>query len=216
MPRRFDVVLFDLDGTIADTLPLIYQAFDAAVRPVLGRSFSDLEIRQMFGPPDHEIIRRLVPAGVAEEAFARFLDVYTREHGRLVTLFEGMADVLRRAKTAGMRVGIITGKSRQTALITLGALGVMESFDVLYGGDDIERPKPDPQALLAALVDLKHQPGERVAMVGDSAADILAGRAAGAETIAVRWGSPDYDEVDALGPDVVVTTSAELTEALGV
>ena len=216
MPRHYDIALFDLDGTIADTLPLIYEAFDAAFRPVLGNRFTDLEIRQMFGPPDHEIIRRRVPLEEADAAFRRYLEVYSREHERLVRLFDGIEDVIHRAAAAGIRLAIITGKSRETAIITLQALGVMDAFAVLYGGDDVERPKPDPQALHAALRDLKHEPHECVVMIGDSAMDIMAGKAAGVATIAVRWGSPDYEEVDALAPDAVVESPSELAKALGV
>jgi len=65
-------------------------------------------------------------------------------------------------------------------------------------------------------VDLRRTPGEAAVMIGDSAMDIAAGKAAGLATIAVRWGSPDVEEVDALSPDYVVSTSAELCEALGV
>jgi pyrophosphatase PpaX len=93
---------------------------------------------------------------------------------------------------------------------------VLELFPVLYGGDDVERPKPDPQALVAALADLERRPAEPAVMIGDSAMDIAAGKAAGLDTIAVRWGSPDVEEVDALSPDYVVSTAAELRAALGV
>ncbi len=216
MPPRFPVALFDLDGTVADTLPLIYEAFDAAFYPVLGRRHTDREIRQMFGPPDHEIIRQRVPEPDAADAFNRYLDVYQRRHLDLVTLFDGMDVVIRRASAAGVRLGIITGKSRQTAIITLRELGVLDAFPVLYGGDDIERPKPDPQALVAALADLARTPDEPAVMIGDSAMDIAAGKAAGLSTIAVRWGSPDIEEVDVLEPDYTVSTAAELCEALGV
>lgn len=216
MPPRFPVALFDLDGTVADTLPLIYEAFDAAFAPIVGRRHTDREIRDMFGPPDHEIIRRRVPKPEVTAAFDRYLDVYRRRHPELVTLFAGMEEVIRRASSAGVRLGIITGKSRQTAIITLRELSVLEAFPVLYGGDDIERPKPDPQALVAALADLKRAPGEPAVMIGDSAMDIAAGKAAGLTTIAVRWGSPDVAEVDALSPDYVVSTADELCEALGV
>ena len=216
MPPRFPIALFDLDGTVADTLPLIYEAFDAAFAPILGRRHSDREIRDMFGPPDHEIIRMRVPETEAADAFNRYLDVYQRRHPELVTLFVGMDDVIRRAAAAGVRMGIITGKSRQTAIITLRELGVLDAFPVLYGGDDVERPKPDPQALVAALDDLQRTAAQSAVMIGDSAMDIAAGKAAGLATIAVRWGSPDIDEVDALSPDFVVSTSDQLCEALGI
>lgn len=216
MPPRYPVALFDLDGTVADTLPLIYEAFDAAFAPIVGRRHTEREIRDMFGPPDHEIIRQRVPEPQAADAFNRYLDVYQRRHTELVSLFDGMDEVIRSADAAGVRLGIITGKSRQTAIITLRELGVLDLFPVLYGGDDVERPKPDPQALAAALEDLKRSPDEPAVMIGDSAMDIAAGKAAGLYTIAVRWGSPDIDEVDALSPDYVVSTAAELREVLGV
>ncbi|MER3436921.1 MAG: HAD family hydrolase, partial [Chloroflexota bacterium] len=80
---RFHTVLFDLDGTIADTLPLIYEAFDAALTPVLGRRLGDAEVRALFGPPDNAIIRSLVGDEAGEAAIARYLAVYEREHRRL-------------------------------------------------------------------------------------------------------------------------------------
>ena len=133
MPPRYPVALFDLDGTVADTLPLIYEAFDAAFAPIVGHRHTDREIRDMFGPPDHEIIRQRVPEPQAADAFNRYLDVYQRRHTELVSLFEGMDEVIRRADGAGVRLGIITGKSRQTAIITLRELGVLDLFPILYG-----------------------------------------------------------------------------------
>ena len=127
-----------------------------------------------------------------------------------------MGDVIRRAGAAGVRLGVIAGKSRQTAIITLEELGVLDAFPVLYGGDDVDRPKPDPPALVLALAALHRRADEPAVMVGDSAMDIAAGKAAGLRTIAVRWGSPDVEEVDALGPDYGVSAAAELGEALGV
>ena len=77
MPSRaFDIALFDLDGTIADTLPLIYKAFDAAFIPALGAGFRPDEIRAMFGPPDHEIIRRRVHESDADAAIERYNRYY--------------------------------------------------------------------------------------------------------------------------------------------
>src|SRR5918999_53999 len=93
--RLVDIALFDLDGTIADTLPLIYEAFDAAIRPALGFGFQEHEIRAMFGPPDHEIIRRQVPPDLAEAAIERYNRHYAERHGALVSVFPELADMLR-------------------------------------------------------------------------------------------------------------------------
>ena len=214
MPR-YRTAIFDLDGTIADTLPLIYAAFDAAITPVLGRRLTDAEVRALFGPPDHEIIRSLMSEDDAKAAIARYLDVYEREHERLARIVPGMDTLLRSCRAAGIRLGVVTGKSRWTALLTLDRVGVRELFKVIYAGDDVARQKPDPEAIVAALRDLKHQDGDPAVFVGDSAADVVAGRAAGLTTIAVTWGSPDHDELQAAQPDVVCHTVQELAAALG-
>jgi pyrophosphatase PpaX len=212
--RRFDIALFDLDGTIADTLPLIYEAFDAAFVPALGSGFTPAEIRSMFGPPDHEIIRRRVSADAAAAAIERYNRHYEERHDALVTAFPGMAALIRRCAGAGMRLGVITGKSRLTALVSLDRLELRSAFGAIYAGDDVERQKPGPQALLLALADLGMSNGERAVMIGDAAADVIAGKAAGLATIGVRWGSPEVHETEAAQPDQLVSTVAELETAL--
>jgi pyrophosphatase PpaX len=214
LSRAFDIALFDLDGTIADTLPLIYEAFDAAFIPALGTGFSPTEIRAMFGPPDHQIIRNQVVGPQADAAISRFNTHYLDRHDALVSAFPGIADLIRSCADAGIRMAVITGKSRLTALITLDRLGLRDSFTVLYAGDDVQRQKPDPDALIRALHDLTASPSDKSVMIGDSAADIVAGKAAGIATIGVTWGSPDHDELEAARPDYTVSTVAELESLL--
>lgn len=211
---RFRTVIFDLDGTLADTLPLIYEAFDAALRPTLGRRMADAEVRALFGPPDNYIIRSMVPQSESDAAFGRYVETYEREHRRLVKAFHGMDEVIRQAAAAGIQLGVVTGKSRQTAIYTLEALGIFPIFGALYAGDDVERQKPDPEAVIKILRDLGHDPAAPGAFVGDSAADVAAGRAAGLTTIAVTWGVPEHDQLRAAGPDMVVDTADELLIAL--
>ncbi len=212
---RFETAIFDLDGTIADTLPLIYAAFDAALTPSLGYRLSEAEVRALFGPPDHAIIRSVVPIEAADEAVARYFDVYAREHDRLAAVHEGMDDLLRACHDAGIKVGVVTGKSRQTALLTLRSIGVLDLIGAVFAGDDVAHQKPDPEPVFAALLAVGHRPGARAAFVGDSAADVIAGRAAGLTTIAVTWGSPDHHELHAAQPDIVCDTVSQLAAALG-
>jgi pyrophosphatase PpaX len=209
----FDIALFDLDGTLADTLPLIYEAFDAAFLPALGHSFPPAEIRAMFGPPDTQIIQARVPELAADSAIERYMRHYTDRHDDLVSVFPGMADLVRQCQAAGMRMGVITGKSRKTALITLDRLDLTCAFGAIYAGDDVERQKPDPIALTLALKDLGATESDRAVMIGDAAADVVAGKAIGLTTIGVTWGNPDHHELDESGPDYSVSTVAEL-EAL--
>lgn len=208
--------VFDLDGTLGNTLPLIYRAFNAALGPEYGRALSDAEIRKLFGPPDNYILSRLLPGEPGRAAFERYREVYLRDHAELAHAFAGIQDVVARLKAAGARVGVVTGKSRETALFSLEEFGLLDSIEVVYAGDDVERQKPDPEAVIKILRDLDHNPGDTGAFIGDSAADVIAGRAAGLRTIAVSWGSPDQDELRASKPDVIVDTMGELAAALGV
>jgi pyrophosphatase PpaX len=212
----FQTVIFDLDGTIADTLPLIYEAFNAALEPVAGRRLTEPEIRALFGPPDSRSIRDFAGAAEADAAYARFLAVYEGEHERLAGLHPGMDDLIRACKAAGMNLGVVTGKSRRTALLTLRLIGVLDLIGAVYAGDDVARQKPDPEAIFAILRDLHHAAGAPGAIVGDGHVDVLAGRAAGLTTIAVTWGSPDHADLLAARPDIVCDTTEELAAALGV
>jgi HAD superfamily hydrolase (TIGR01509 family) len=212
--RIFDIALFDLDGTLADTLPLIYEAFDAAFIPAIGKSFPPHEIRAMFGPPDTQIIRARVPELAADSAIERYMRHYTDRYDALVSVFPGMAALIRACQDAGMRMGVITGKSRETALITLDRLDLTDAFGVIYAGDDVERQKPDPAALVLALQDLGATDADRAVMIGDAAADVIAGKAIGITTIGVTWGNPDHQELDESRPDYSVSTVAELAGLL--
>lgn len=211
--RRYDIAIFDLDGTLADTLPLIYESFDVALRQVLGHGFTPAEVREMFGPPDHLIIRSRVDPDNSDAAIARYNEHYKRRHRDLVHAFPGIPELLATCNALGTRLAVVTGKSRLTAIISLRELELLEYFTVLYGGDDVERQKPAPDALNHALDDLNFQDGERAVMIGDSAADIVAGKQAGINTIGVTWGSPDHAELYEAGPDAVVNSVSEL-EAL--
>lgn len=213
--RRFETLIFDLDGTLADTLPLIYEAFNDAFEPVTGTLLAPEEIRGLFGPPDNYVIRNVLGPREAPAGIDRYVDTYRRRHHELVELYEGMADLLTDLRDLGVCLAVVTGKSRSTALMTLDLLGVLDRFEVIYAGDDVERQKPDPMALHLALRDLAHDDPATAAMIGDSAADVIAGKAVGVATIGVLWGSPDHADLLAAGPDVVCGTMADLRAALG-
>lgn len=215
MPLRFSALIFDLDGTLADTLPLIYEAFNDAFEPVTGKIMTPEEIRGLFGPPDNYVIRGALDPEHHDAAIDRYVSTYERRHRDLVALFEGMDQLLADLHEQGAKLAVVTGKSRNTALMTLDILGVLERFDVVYAGDDVERQKPDPMALRLALNELAHDDPASAAMIGDSAADVIAGKGAGVATIGVLWGSPDHADLLAAGPDIVCSSIADLREALG-
>lgn len=214
MPH-FRTIVFDFDGTIANTLPLIYRTFNAVVEPRIGRVLPEAEIRSHFGPPDQTILGRYVGEIEQAAAYAEYVERYERDHAEHVSVFEGIHELLARARETGVRVGVMTGKSRVTAKISFHALGIDDLIDVLVAGDDVINPKPHAEGVIKALAELGHKPGEPGAMVGDMAADVYAGRDAGLTTIGVTWGVPDHDQLRESRPDLICESTAELAAALG-
>src|SRR6478609_3953430 len=134
---RFATIVFDFDGTIANTLPLIYRSFNTVLEPRIGRILPDAEIRSHFGPPDQVILGRYVDEAERETAFAEYIELYKRDHNEHVYLYDGMYELLQKCKEEGIRVGIMTGKSRVSANISLRELKIEPFIDVLVAGDDV-------------------------------------------------------------------------------
>jgi pyrophosphatase PpaX len=211
---RAEAVVFDLDGTLADTFALVIASWNAAVREALGRVYSDEEVIARFGPTEMQMLRREVPAEMFPACAAQFLEHYEREHARVARVFEGVPELLERLRADDMPMGIMTGKGRDTADITLAALGWTELFAAVVTGDECGRPKPLPDGPLMVARQLGVQP-KACAFVGDSPADMRAGKAAGMKTIYAAWHPVYADEVRKIGPDYVAKTPADVVQLLG-
>jgi pyrophosphatase PpaX len=206
---RFPVVLFDLDGTVIDSGAIILASMRHATREVLGRDYADEELMAAVGGPGLEAQM----AAFAPDRVEELVQVYRAHneplHDELVCC-AGMDDVLVRLRDEGRRLGIVTAKRRATVELAFARLPLAHLFDVVVGGDETERHKPDPEPLLLALERLGAQPDE-TAYVGDSPFDMRSAQAAGVHAIAVTWGRiHDRQKLEAEEPDAVVDTAEEL------
>jgi 2-phosphoglycolate phosphatase len=206
-------IIFDLDGTLADTFPLIVAAWNAAVTPHTGVTYSDADVISRFGIPDPQMIRRDLPGELGDAADLSYHAYYVREHGRLVKAFDGIDAMLAELRRRRMPLGLMTGKGKRTARITVDALGWHDVFAAVVTGEDVREQKPDPEGALTAASTLGVVP-EQCAFVGDSPADIGAAKNAGMVAVMAGWHDVYHDEVRKLEPDIWVEKPPDLIRAL--
>lgn len=176
-------MIFDLDGTLGDTLPLCIASFRYAFEGALGKRLSDEEIIARFGPSEEGTCRELVPEGW-QTVLEAYLEEYERGHERYTEPFPGIEDALRLLRARGLSLAVVTGKGRRSAEVSLDRFGLAGYFD------SVEIGSPDgpikPTRIRKVLSDWEAAPHE-AAYVGDSASDTLAAREAGVAMLGAGW-----------------------------
>ena len=208
---RFPVVLFDLDGTVIDSGPIILASMRHAAETVVGGEFTDADLLKAVGGPGLEAQMVVLDPDQVDE----LVRVYREHNEPLHETLEccaGMDDALAALKDEGRRLGIVTAKRRLTVGLAFARLPIEHFFDVVVGGDETDRHKPDPAPLLLALERLGAA-AEDAAYVGDSPFDMQAAKAAGLYAVGVSWGR--IHGRDALADaDVIVDSAEELLAVL--
>jgi pyrophosphatase PpaX len=206
-------VLFDLDGTVIDSGGIILASMRHAATTVLGRDFPDEELMAAVGGPGLEHQMRALDATRVDELVTVYRAHNEELHDTLLPC-AGMDEALAQLKREGRTLGIVTAKRRITVELAFAHVPFGHLFDVVVGGDETERQKPDPAPVLLALERLGANPAQ-AAYVGDSPFDVAAGNAAGVYTVAVTWGGiHGRDLLETQRPDAVVDTAEELLAVL--
>lgn len=205
MSGRLHGIIFDLDGTLCDTIPVCIAAFRTAFARHTPRTFTDAEIRALFGPDEEGIARRVAP-DAWEACLADYLRAYEAAHVTCPAPFEGVTPLLAQLRERGVRLGLVTGKGRGSCAITLRRLGLEPFFAAVETGSPTGAVKPE--RIRAVLHRWGLQP-ELAAYVGDSPSDVRDAREVGVRAIAAGWaGSTDVDALCAERPDALFTTVA--------
>lgn len=211
-PGRWAGVFFDLDGTLADTVPLILRCYRHTMRAHLGEELPDERWLRTIGTPLRDQLRAFArDAGEATAMLETYVTFQRSVHDEMVRPFDGARRVVEEVAASGAAVAVVTSKRREMALRTLARCGLDDLVTMLVGADDVERGKPDPEPVLAALEGLSLlESAERVLFVGDSPFDIRAGQAAGVRTAAALWGPFPRDVLEELRPDYLVEALEEV------
>ncbi|MCY0147451.1 phosphoglycolate phosphatase [Hoeflea sp. G2-23] len=212
-------VLFDLDGTLIDSVPDIAAATNqllasdglppqsvAAVRAMIGNGVRTLVERA------YAASNRPITGAALDEATNRMMAIYGKHLTRHTTIMAGAADVLAALAGAGVKLGVVTNKPEAFTREVLTHFGFEDFIEVVVGGDTGPTRKPAPDMIEHALGVLGVVAGD-VVMVGDSPADIDAARAASVTSIAVRGGYTNV-AVEQLGATVVIDSLIDLAGAI--
>ena len=192
MTNKIKAVIFDLDGTLANTLPLCISAFRKSIEPLVKRNISDEEIIATFGPSEEGTIMALAPDHY-NEGVADYLVHYEALHDMCPTPFNGIIELLDILKEKGIRLAMVTGKGRSSAQMSLDRFGISHYFEVLETGIPEGPNKPKGiQAVLDVFNDVK--PNE-IIYVGDAPSDITASRQAGIPVVAAAWAETAEPEI---------------------
>lgn len=210
---RVEAVLFDLDGTLIDTVELILTSFRHATCAVLGESLPDDVMMAGVGMPLIQQMRDFSPEH-ADELLRVYREHNAEAHDRMVHEYPGTEQVLTELRRRGLPMGVVTSKGTPMTLRGLRLFDLERFFGVVVTADDVPLHKPDPFPLrhAAALLGVDV---ERCAYLGDSPHDMEAAKAAGAVSIAALWGAFGAEAVLAPGPDFSIASITELPALLG-
>lgn len=214
LPR---LVMFDLDGTLVDSVPDLAAAIDAMllqlgrapagiarVRDWIGNGAPVLVRRALAGQMDHTA----VDAGEAEHALELFMQAYAGGHA-LTTVYPGVTQTLAWLRAQDVALAVITNKPERFVEPLLDELGLGGHFRWIVGGDTLPRQKPDPAGLLHVLRLAGVEPAQAL-FVGDSRNDIRAARAAGVVCVGLRYGYNHGEPIENENPDLVLDDLREL------
>lgn len=211
------LVLFDLDGTLVDSVPDLAQAVDR-MRVALGYPAAGVKAASRWvGNGAEVLVRRALDDAtqndVSEAQFSRGFELFLAFYGEATAdqsvLYPGVMECLQGLQERRVRMGVVTNKPMRFTETMLAGFGLSGFFSVVYGGDSFPVKKPDPRPLLEAMTVCSVQPAQTL-MVGDSINDVRAARAAGCPVICVPYGYNHGRPIATAEPDRVVDSLVEL------
>jgi len=208
--HQLQTILFDLDGTLIDSVRLILDSYHHTLTQHGFPARTDEEWLRGVGTPLHVQFADWRDSPEQLEAMiATYREYNLKHHDRMVTVYPGVLEAVREIKAAGRQTGLVTSKNRQGALRGLKLVGLEALMDVLVCADEVSNPKPHPEPVEKAVALLGADPGTTL-YVGDSIHDMRSGRAAGVRTAAALWGPFGRGHLESADPDYWLETPADL------
>lgn len=208
---RIKLAAFDLDGTLADTIPMSIESFGLAVSPYAGHTLSREEIVETFGLNEPGMIKTIVKDRW-EEALRDYYRIYEKRHFQCSSPFDGIVPLIEGLKRRGIIVSLITGKSERSCRITLRKLGMEHLFSDIVTGDEDRNRKSEH---ILALLEKYGLSKDECVYIGDTASDVAASREAGVRCLSAAWSpSADREGLREVNPGDVYERVADLERVL--
>ena len=205
-----------MDGTLVSSLPVIYHCENEISLKYLKTSLTLEDVISKFGPPAHTIIRdmtRALPEGVQGRAVSDYYECYRTHVSIRGLVFPGIIELLRRIRGSGRRLALFTGVEKVMMEYTLNPFKLSEFFEVCITADDVQNSKPDPEGINLVLSRINASTKESM-YVGDSPADIVAGKRAGVLTGAALWSPENRGDPTTEHPDYEFRSVQQLSDFL--
>jgi pyrophosphatase PpaX len=207
-------VLFDLDGTLIDSIELILASYRHTLAAHGRPQVPDEEWMRGVGTPLRVQLAKWADSPEELQALvATYRDFNLANHDQMIRPYPGIAELMRGVRSAGLRTGVVTSKNREGTRRGLGLFGLEQFIEILVCADDVQRPKPHPEPVERAVRQLDADPASTI-FVGDSIHDLHSGRGAGVLTGAVLWGPFRREELEPAGPDFWLETPEDLKRLL--
>lgn len=214
--KKYDTVIFDLDGTLLNTLEDLKDSVNAVMRTHDYPERTLEEVRGFVGNGIRKLMERAVPKEVAEDEFETVFDefrTYYTGHCQIRTrAYDGIEQLLKRLKEAGYAMAIVSNKN-QDAVTELHQIYFKEAIRTAIGQNEGIQKKPAPDTVFWALKELKKEPAHAL-YVGDSEVDLLTAQNAGMDCILVTWGFRTPKELEQLKPKAFIQKPEQLLELL--
>lgn len=221
LPSCPRLVVFDLDGTLVDSVPDLARAVDGMMTRLGLPPRGEARVRDWVGNGAPRLVRRALVGeldgepdeALYEQAYPIFLELYAENVSAGSHLYPGVLDGLEHLRAVGVPLACVTNKPARFTESLLRDLGVRDAFGLVVSGDTLPRKKPDPLPLLHAARHFDTAPADAL-FVGDSRNDVQAARAAGFPVICVSYGYNHGEDIRGAGPDAVIDSIAELADLL--
>ena len=211
--HKYELILFDLDGTIADTDEMIVQTMNALYDKYRnGHRTPREEVYYFSGPPITETLAKEFPNYDFDFMFSEFVKYSSENYPKYVTLYPHTKETLLKLKENGYKLGIITNKMHNPTLLCLKLLGLENIFDVLVCFDDVKRPKPNRESIDIAMEKMSVSDFTKVLYIGDNKIDLDTANTAGVDGVLVSWGPRKLDPN--LKPTFFISSYEELERRL--